>query len=228
MAPDGACLRRDRLAGIQGRDKTGRDDRLRARALVFGLRSIALPGHPGTRLRDLLGYYVQMWDWHSVVPMAMLFRTPLAPLVIGGTLDLFGGWGLLVVMALLFAASVVLWTRTALTFGPRAALVTAVALLVYPGYGILFHTPGERARGRGRVRRVGAGALARVDPPGRRTVRHPRRGDCGHRVGSPCVRSARARSRRCRSSFASPGARGSDAWSPAPASPSRCWARGRS
>ena len=44
-------------------------------------------------------------------------------------------------MALLFAASVVAWTRAALAFGPRAALVTAAALLVYPGYGILFHTP---------------------------------------------------------------------------------------
>ncbi len=109
--------------------------------LVFGLRSIALPVIPGRDFGTYLGYYVQMWEWHSVVPMAMLFRTPLAPLVIGGTLDLFGGWGLLVVMALLFAASVVLWTRTALTFGPRAALVTAVALVVYPGYGILFHTP---------------------------------------------------------------------------------------
>ena len=82
-----------------------------------------------------------MWDWDSVVPMSMLFRTPLAPLVVGGTLDLLGGWGLQAVMALLFAASVVSWTRTALAFGPRAALVTAAALLVYPGYGILFHTP---------------------------------------------------------------------------------------
>jgi hypothetical protein len=109
--------------------------------LVFGLRSIALPVIPGRDFGTYVGYYVQMWDWHSVVPMAMLFRTPLAPLVIGGTLDLFGGWGLLVVMALLFAGSVTLWTRTALTFGPRTALVTAVALLAYPGYGILFHTP---------------------------------------------------------------------------------------
>ena len=108
---------------------------------VFGVRSIALPVIPGRDFGTYIGYYVQMWDWHSVVPMSQLYRTPLAPLVIGGTLDLFGGWGLRVVMALLFAASVVAWTRTALTFGPRAALVTAVALLVYPGYGILFHTP---------------------------------------------------------------------------------------
>ncbi len=109
--------------------------------VVFGLRSIALPVIPGRDFGTYIGYYVQMWDWHSVVPMAMLFRTPLAPLVIGGTLDLFGGWGLEVVMALMFAASVLAWTRTALAFGRRAGLVTAVALLLYPGYGILFHTP---------------------------------------------------------------------------------------
>ena len=85
--------------------------------VVFGLRSIALPVIPGRDFGTYVGYYVQMWDWHSVVPMAMLFRTPLAPLVIGGTLDLFGGWGLLVAMALLFAASVVLWMRAALASG---------------------------------------------------------------------------------------------------------------
>jgi hypothetical protein len=108
---------------------------------VFGVRSIALPVIPGRDFGTYTGYYVQMWDWHSVVPMSQLYRTPLAPLVVGGTLDLFGGWGLEVVMALLFAASVLAWTRVAIAFGSRAALVTAVALLLYPGYGILFHTP---------------------------------------------------------------------------------------
>lgn len=108
---------------------------------VFGLRSIALPVIPGRDFGTYIGFYVQLWDWHSVVPMSMLFRTPLAPVVVGGTLDLLGGWGLQATMALLFAASVVAWTRSALAFGPRAALVTAAALLLYPGYGILFHTP---------------------------------------------------------------------------------------
>ena len=109
--------------------------------VVFGLRSIALPVIPGRDFGTYIAYYVQMWDWDSVVPMSMLFRTPLAPLFVGGTLDVLGGWGLQIAMGLFFAASVVLWTRTALTFGPRAAIVAAGALLVYPGYGILFHTP---------------------------------------------------------------------------------------
>ena len=49
--------------------------------VVFGLRSIALPVLPGRDFGTYIAYYVQMWDWHSVVPMSMLYRTPLAPLV---------------------------------------------------------------------------------------------------------------------------------------------------
>ena len=41
--------------------------------------------------------------------------------------------------AVFFALSVVAWTAAALTFGPRVALLTAAALLVYPGYGLMFH-----------------------------------------------------------------------------------------
>jgi hypothetical protein len=80
-----------------------------------------------------------MFEWHSVLPMSMLFRTPVAPLVVGGSLDLMGGYGAQLLLAVLFAASILCWTRTALVFGPRAALLVAVALVLYPGYGILFH-----------------------------------------------------------------------------------------
>ena len=170
-----------------------------------------------------------MWDWHSVVPMAMLFRTPLAPLVIGGTLDLFGGWGLLVVMALLFAASVVLWTRTALTFGPRAALVTAVALVVYPGYGILFHTPASEPVAAAAFAVWALAARSRVDrsrasddsPSSARRLRRPRwlalrsRCSCSFAALPLVLRLLLAYATRMH-------------WSRAPASPSRCWARGLS
>lgn len=109
-------------------------------ALAFyGLQSVALPVVPGRDFGTYLRFYVQMWDWDSVLPMSMLFRTPLAPLVVGGSLDFVGGFGAQVLMALLYAFSIVCWTWTALAFGRRAALVTAIALLVYPGYGILFH-----------------------------------------------------------------------------------------
>ncbi len=105
----------------------------------YGLVSVALPVLPGRDFGDYLWFYVQTGDWRSVFPMSMLFRTPVAPLLIGGPLDLAGGWGALAAMALLFGASVVAWTRVALIFGRRAALLTAVALLVFPGYTIVFH-----------------------------------------------------------------------------------------
>lgn len=106
---------------------------------VYGLESSALPVIPGRDFGTYLRFYVQMWDWHSAFPMSMLYRTPVAPFVIGGSLDHLGGWGTQVVMACLFAGSILAWTRVALAFGRRAALLTAAALLLYPGYGILFH-----------------------------------------------------------------------------------------
>jgi hypothetical protein len=106
---------------------------------VFAIESVWLPVLPGRDFYTYLRFYVQMADWHSVYPMSMLFRTPVAPVVIGAPLELLGGWGVEIVMALLFAASVVAWTRVALFFGRRVALLTAVALLLYPSYAILFH-----------------------------------------------------------------------------------------
>ena len=160
---------------------------------VFGVRSIALPVIPGRDFGTYIGYYVQMWDWHSVVPMSQLYRTPLAPLVIGGTLDLLGGWGLEVVMALLFAASVVAWTRTAFAFGPRAALLTAVALLVYPGYGILFHTPASEPVAAAAFAAWGLAVARAWVAPTLRTIRGRRRSDCGGRARAPGIPGPRAR-----------------------------------
>lgn len=106
---------------------------------VYGLQSIALPIVPGRDFGTYLRFYVQMFEWDSVLPMSMLFRTPVAPLVVGGSLDLVGGYATQVLMAFLYATSILCWTRVALVFGRAAALVTAGALLLYPGYGILFH-----------------------------------------------------------------------------------------
>ena len=106
---------------------------------VYALQSVALPVVAGRDLGTYLFYYVQMFEWDSVLPMSMLFRTPVAPLLVGGSLDLVGGYGTQVLMAVLYATSIACWTRVALAFGRRAALLTAASLLLYPGYGILFH-----------------------------------------------------------------------------------------
>jgi hypothetical protein len=105
---------------------------------VYGLESLAVPLHAG---RDL-GTYIQYYDqlFHGVaLPMNMLYRMPVAPLVIGPSLDFLGAAGTQVVMGLLYALTVTVWAAVAAEFGRRAALFAAIALLVFPGFGTFFH-----------------------------------------------------------------------------------------
>jgi hypothetical protein len=105
---------------------------------VYALVSLALPLAAGRDLARYLLVYAQLFDADVVYPHAVLTRTPVAPLVTGGLL----GAGPLVAeagMALLYALSVLAWCSVARRFGSAAALATAAAVLVYPGYVLLFH-----------------------------------------------------------------------------------------
>ena len=105
---------------------------------VFAVQSIAMPVAGGRDFGSYLAYYVQMWDSRPANLTPLVARTPIAPLAIGVPLDI-GGVATVIWMALLYAGSVIAWCWVALSFGRRAALVTAALLLLYPGYGILFH-----------------------------------------------------------------------------------------
>ena len=106
---------------------------------VYWLVSIALPLVPGRDFPTYVAFWVQLDDWDSVVPMTMLFRTPVAPIVAVGPLDLLGPWVARAWMSALYAGSIVAWAAVASRAGSRAALLTGAALLVSPGYVILFH-----------------------------------------------------------------------------------------
>jgi hypothetical protein len=106
---------------------------------VYALRAIAWPLAGGRDLDEYLFDYVQLLDRHPVLPWSMLFRTPVPAIVDGGILDVANGFFAEPVMAVLFAASVVAWAAAARAYGPRAALLVAAALLVYPAYGLMFH-----------------------------------------------------------------------------------------
>ena len=136
------------------RELLGRLERLAARRTgaavlaaaalaVYALRAIAWPLGPGRDLDEYLYFYIQLFDRDTLLPWSMLFRTPGTPVVVGPLLDLGGGVLAEPVAALLFAGSVVAWSAAALSFGPRAALLTAAAMLVYPGYGAMFHELGS-------------------------------------------------------------------------------------
>jgi hypothetical protein len=105
---------------------------------VYAVQSIAWPLGPGRDLGSYLRYYGQLTSGDVLFPQAMLGRTPVAPVVAGGLLDA-GGAVAEIVMALLFAASIVAWGAAALTVGRRVALAVAIALLLCPSYGALFH-----------------------------------------------------------------------------------------
>lgn len=106
---------------------------------VFGIESIAWPLHEGRDGTTYLMYYGDMWHAHASLPELMLFRTPLAPLLYGPLLQ-FGGAILAEIgAACFFAVSIWAVTLAASAFGGLTAVMTALALLLYPGYGALFH-----------------------------------------------------------------------------------------
>src|SRR5919204_3466535 len=107
--------------------------------VVWWLQALVIPLDGGRDLGTYLGAYVQLFQAHPIDLGYVLGRTPIASLVVGGLLDLAGGALAEPVVSLLFAASLVAWFLAARTFGQRAALLTAVVLLTYPGYAILFH-----------------------------------------------------------------------------------------
>ena len=160
---------------------------------VFGVRSIALPVIPGRDFGTYIGYYVQMWDWHSVVPMSQLYpdtsaaprdrRDSRPPRRLGSR----SGDG----AALRRLGGRVDEDRFRVrpTRGPpdrgRAARV--------PGLRDPLPHAGERARRRCRVRRMGARGRARVGRADVRTIRGRRRSDCGGRARAPGIPGPRAR-----------------------------------
>jgi hypothetical protein len=110
-------------------------------ALVdFGLQEAAWPVDIGKNLDEYLLTYVQVLDRHPLLPWAPLYRGPGTGLVLGPLLAFDGGLLVEAGAALMFAVSVLAWARVAAYFGPRVAILTSAALLLYPAYGELFHS----------------------------------------------------------------------------------------
>jgi hypothetical protein len=105
---------------------------------VFALESAFLPAYPGRDMSRYLQAFVQLGYDVPVYPAVLNTRGPLSALGVGVPLEV-GGWAAEAFLAVLYALSIVAWARLALTFGRRAAILTSALLLVYPGYGILFH-----------------------------------------------------------------------------------------
>ena len=107
--------------------------------VVWWLEALAMPLAPGRDLQTYLGGYIQLFQSHPIDLGYVLGRTPGATLLIGSLLQFAGGALAEPVVSLLYAGSIVAWFLAARLFSVRAALLTTVVLLVYPGYAILFH-----------------------------------------------------------------------------------------
>jgi hypothetical protein len=115
-----------------------------AAALVgYAIDAVAWPLTPGRDLDEYLLFSLQAFDRETVLPWAMLFRTPGTPLVVGPALELFDGALAEPVSAVLYAVSIVAWTGAARFWGPRVAVATAPILLLNPAYAAMFHEFGS-------------------------------------------------------------------------------------
>ena len=106
---------------------------------VYAIRAVAWPLKTGRDLDEYLYAWIQLFDRHVLLPWSLLFRAPATPVVSGVLLDVAGGALAEPALAILFAGSVVAWAVAAYAFGPRVAVLTGAALLLYPGYGAMFH-----------------------------------------------------------------------------------------
>jgi hypothetical protein len=110
---------------------------------VYAVRAVAWPLRVGRDLDEYLYFWIQLFDRDTLLPWSMLFRTPGTPVVVGPLLDVADGFFAEPAAGVLYAGSIVAWSAAARYFGPRAALATAATLLLYPGYGAIFHELGS-------------------------------------------------------------------------------------
>ncbi|MGZ4398866.1 MAG: hypothetical protein ACXVZ1_10690 [Gaiellaceae bacterium] len=113
--------------------------------VVYAVESLAWPTSGGRDFSSYVDYYAKMWQLHPPFPETMLNRGPVTPVVVGLPLDLGGGYLLALVMACLFAVSVLSWVLVARRFGPLPALLMAAGLLLYPSYAVIFHAASSDA-----------------------------------------------------------------------------------
>ena len=107
--------------------------------VVYWFEALGWPLAKGRDTWDYLAYYLQLLESEPPLESLQVFRTPVTPFVLGVPLDLGGSVLLEIVLGVLYAASIVAWSATALTFGRLPALLTAVLLLAYPAYATLYH-----------------------------------------------------------------------------------------
>jgi Glycosyltransferase family 87/Dolichyl-phosphate-mannose-protein mannosyltransferase len=134
-----ACLRLVRRAAAAAETRRAAGVVFVVALVLWWLEALVIPLGPGRDLGTYLGAYIQLFQAHPIDLGFVLGRTPISSLVVGGLLQFARGRLAEPAVSLLYAGSILAWFLAARRFGGKAALLTVVALLLYPGYGILFH-----------------------------------------------------------------------------------------
>ena len=107
--------------------------------IVYGIQSLAWPLHLGRDGTNYLVYYLDLLARQPAYQMIMLRRTPVAPLMFGLPLSLFGSRFTEILSALLYCLSILLIYRLGLRFDRKIGLAAALLVIFYPAYGVNFH-----------------------------------------------------------------------------------------
>ena len=107
-----------------------------AALVVFAVQSLGWPVAPGRDLSAYLIVYVDFWNGDPVLPWTMVNRTPVAPLVVGGILDL-GNPAVVVAIAVAWRRPRHWWaTLTPVLAGLAMLLATVMAVWAEPAYAV--------------------------------------------------------------------------------------------
>ena len=112
-----------------------------AAALSYVVQAVAWPMYDLLHrdAADYLATYAELGRGDPLFPQQMLARPPLAPLVLGGTMELGGPYLLEVVMGLAFVATVCAYFAAARKLGSAAAVAVAALLVLSFDVGALYH-----------------------------------------------------------------------------------------
>ncbi|MCX6083334.1 MAG: glycosyltransferase family 39 protein, partial [Chloroflexi bacterium] len=84
-------------------------------------------------------YFIDIWAQKPVYQLLMLRRTPMAPVLYGGSLTLWGSVVTEILSAVFYCISIILLYRLASHFGTKTGMAVALLVNFYPAYGSLYH-----------------------------------------------------------------------------------------
>lgn len=108
-------------------------------ALIYIIQSLGWPLNAGRDFNSYVNYFDGMWRSDPVFQYLMLYRTPVTPLFIGILYKAGGEILIEIVLGLMYSLSILTVYYIGLAWSRKVGLISAMVLVIYPGYGALYH-----------------------------------------------------------------------------------------